>query len=95
MKLFNSCRWLQCLSLLFFLGISSFPLTNAANKDDDATVMDSLKKTYEELPDAGKFATGAVAGFGVTRFTVNKVVTVVKLAGAAFIGYVLVDRVFG
>jgi hypothetical protein len=54
MKLFSSCRWLQCLSLLFFLGISSFPLTNAANKNDDATVMDSLKNTYEELPDAGE-----------------------------------------
>lgn len=78
------------MSLLFFIGITCFPFTDAANNKDDARgVLDSLQETYEDLPDAGKFATGAVAGFGATRFTVNKVVTVAKLAGAAFIGYVL------
>lgn len=89
MKVLNSCKWLKCLSLLFFIGISCFPLTAAANNEDARGVLDSLKETYDELPDAGKFATGAVAGFGATRFTVNKVVTVVKLGGAIFIGYVV------
>jgi len=73
----DSCGTLELLS------------SSTAANDYARGILDSLKDSYDELPEAGKFATGAVAGFGVTRFTVNKVVTVVKLAGAAFIGYVL------
>lgn len=87
MNIFSSLRWLKCLTLLILIGICSFP---AHAKEQEARgVLESLKDTYEELPDAGKFATGAIAGFGVTRFTVNKVVTVAKLAGAVFIGCVV------
>ena len=60
-----------------------------AKEEDARGILDSLKESYDDLPEAGKFATGAVAGFGVTRFTVNKVVGVIKLAGAAFIAYVV------
>jgi hypothetical protein len=48
-------------------------------------VLDSLKQSYDELPESGKFVTGAAVGFTFTRFTVNKVVGVVKLAGAGFL----------
>ena len=43
------------------------------------------KKNYESLPDQGKFATGAVCGFGASKLVVNSAVKFVKFAGAAFI----------
>lgn len=83
---------MRCLACIFLslLLCSSSPVN--AKEEDARGMLDSLKESYDSLPDAGKFATGAVAGFGATRFTVNKVVTVVKLAGAAFIGYVKHDK---
>lgn len=82
----SSSRWIRCLvctiSVILLSGVPSV----RAKEEDARDMLSSLKESYDNLPDAGKFATGAVAGFGVTRFTVNKVVTVVKLAGAAFIG---------
>ena len=44
-----------------------------------------LKEKYDELPDNGKFATGAVAGFGVSRIAIKSATGVVKIAGAAFV----------
>lgn len=86
MKLLNSSRWIRCLACIASLVfLSSLPVAKA-DEESARGMLDSLKESYDSLPDAGKFATGAVAGFGATRFTVNKVVTVVKLAGAAFIG---------
>lgn len=84
MKLLNSCKWLKCLAVLFLIGA----LIVDAKEENARGVLDTLKETYDDLPDAGKFATGAVAGFGATRFTVNKVVTFVKISGAVFIGCV-------
>ena len=46
---------------------------------------DYLKEKYDDLPDNGKFATGAVAGFGVSRLAIKSATGVVKIAGAAFV----------
>ena len=78
---------MRCLTLIVSVLLCSGSVFAA--QEDGSGVLDTLKKSYDELPEAGKFATGAVAGFGVTRFTVNKVVSVVKIAGAAFIAYVV------
>ena len=51
----------------------------------DGGLYDYLKQKYDDLPDNGKLATGAVAGFGVSRVAIKSAVTVVKVAGAAFV----------
>lgn len=43
------------------------------------------RNQYKALPDQGKFATGAVVGFGASKIAVNSAVKFVKIAGAAFI----------
>lgn len=44
-----------------------------------------LKEKYDELPPKGKFASGAFLGFAGSRFAVKSAVSIVKVAGAAFI----------
>ncbi|KAG7337080.1 hypothetical protein IV203_008176 [Nitzschia inconspicua] len=51
------------------------------------------KESYENLPDQGKFATGAVCGFGASKVVVNSAVKFVKLAGAAFIATEVLEAV--
>lgn len=46
---------------------------------------DYLKQKYDDLPENGKLATGAVAGYGMSRVAIKSAVTVVKVAGAAFV----------
>lgn len=66
--------------------IASVVLISCVAADGDGGgVLDSLKQSYDELPESGKFVSGAALGFTATRFTVNKVVVVVKLAGAGFL----------
>ena len=47
-----------------------------------------LRAKYDDLPEKGKFATGAAVGFGGSRVAIKSAVSVVKVAGAAFIAYV-------
>jgi hypothetical protein len=78
----------RCVSqwMRFLVLIASVVLISGVAADGDGRgALDSLKESYDDLPDSGKFVTGAAIGFTVTRFTVNKVVTVVKLAGATFL----------
>jgi hypothetical protein len=46
---------------------------------------DYLKQKYDDLSENGKLATGAIAGFGVSRVVIKSAVGVVKVAGAAFV----------
>lgn len=81
MMLLCKSQWMRLLAL-----IASVVLISGVAADGEGRgVLDSLKESYDELPDSGKFVTGAAIGFTATRFTVNKVVTVVKLAGATFL----------
>lgn len=45
------------------------------------------------MPDKGKFATGAVVGFGASRIAIKSAVGVVKVAGAAFIATEVLNAV--
>eukprot|EP00980_Cylindrotheca_fusiformis_P030800 scaffold25436_cov127-Cylindrotheca_fusiformis.AAC.8 len=69
----------------FFLLLSLLFSPTRADENPWKDTCDYLKQKYEELPESGKFATGAVAGFGVSRVALNSAVTVVKCAGAAFV----------
>jgi len=49
---------------------------------------EDAKNLYDKLPETGKFAVGAGAGFFGSRVAVSSAVTGVKVAGAAFVVYV-------
>lgn len=49
---------------------------------------DDAKNAYDKLPEPGKFAVGAGAGFIGSRVAVSGAVTGIKVAGSAFIVYV-------
>lgn len=51
---------------------------------------EDAKNAYDKLPETGKFAVGAGAGFVGSRVAVSSAVTGVKVAGAAFVVYVVV-----
>jgi hypothetical protein len=53
--------------------------------DDGESLMGYLRSKYDDLPEKGKFATGGLLGFGVSRMAIKSAVSVVKIAGAAFI----------
>ena len=57
----------------------------SAVKADSENVLSYLREKYDDLPEKGKFATGAVVGFGASRIAIKSAVGVVKVAGAAFI----------
>ena len=59
--------------------------TTVAHADDASNVFSYLREKYDELPENGKFATGALVGFGGSRVAIKSAVSVVKVAGAAFI----------
>ncbi|CAJ1966896.1 unnamed protein product [Cylindrotheca closterium] len=59
--------------------------TTRAEESSFKNTYDYLKKKYDDLPENGKLATGAVAGYGVSRVAIKSAVTVVKVAGAAFV----------
>ena len=84
MKTFLSRRWI-IITLLAFLCVSS-----GVRADDDLKaaadgLLRQLKEKYDSLSDHGKFATGAVVGFGISRITVKSAVGIVKVAGAAYV----------
>ncbi|MGK3749514.1 MAG: hypothetical protein ACI8RD_001809 [Bacillariaceae sp.] len=59
------------------------------DEDDPKKVVEKwisqAREQYKALPDQGRFASGAVVGFGASKIAVNSAVKFVKLAGAAFI----------
>lgn len=71
------------LSILLLLSLLLAPAT--ADDNSLKGPIDFLKQKYEELPENGKFATGAITGFGLSRIALKSAVTVVKFAGAAFV----------
>jgi N12 class adenine-specific DNA methylase len=86
-------RFLLVVSMTILLNNSSVMMT-FANEDNESknSNQNTLKKwasqareQYDQLPEQGKFATGAIAGFGASKLVVNSAVKFVKIAGAAFI----------
>jgi hypothetical protein len=77
---------LATLLLLLTLCLSAAVVVNAQDEESDPrNWFKQVKKNYDNLPDQGKFATGAICGFGASKLVVNSAVKFVKLAGAAFI----------
>ena len=60
-------------------------ITSSISSASAESLVSQLKEKYDELPDKGKFATGAFAGFVGSRMAVKSAVSIVKVAGAAFI----------
>mmetsp|Transcript_12736 Transcript_12736/g.16756 ORF Transcript_12736/g.16756 Transcript_12736/m.16756 type:complete len:164 (+) Transcript_12736:81-572(+) len=83
---------------LLFLAFFACSSSTFVVKADDAVgevgdLFQNLKESYyDNLPANGKFATGAVAGFAASRFTVNRAVGALKFAGAAFIASEVIER---
>jgi hypothetical protein len=77
----NSLSLKSMLSLYLFLLVSLTSASSAVGQ----TLFSQLREKYDELPEKGKFATGAFAGFVGARVTVKSAVSVVKVAGAAYI----------
>lgn len=81
------------LSLLVLMAVALAPSSSSylvdAKKDDDkpalSQYMKQLREKYDSLPDQGKFVTGVVVGFGGSKLVTRSAVTVVKIAGAAFV----------
>lgn len=75
----TSVKSLLSLYLFFLVSLSASSAASAQSP------FSQLREKYDELSDKGKFATGAVAGFAGSRVVVKSAVSVVKLAGAAYI----------
>lgn len=56
-----------------------------ADDDGSNSILSHLRQKYDELPEKGKFAAGALVGFSGSRIAIKSAVTVVKVAGAAFV----------
>lgn len=76
---------MKVLSTKSLLVVLMMVVSLTAAADDGKNVFSYLREKYDELPEKGKFATGAVLGFGGSRVAIKSAVTVVKVAGAAFI----------
>jgi hypothetical protein len=79
-----SLKSLISCCLVVLISMTSSPSSTARAQ----SLVAQLKEKYDELPDNGKFATGAFAGFVGSRIAVKSAVSIVKVAGAAFIAYV-------
>jgi hypothetical protein len=72
--------------ILVILSLSSVTMVNADDEGITAAGLTSyLRSKYDDLPEQGKFATGAALGFGGSRIVVKSAASVVKVAGAAFV----------
>lgn len=63
----------------------TFLFVDAADGNALPQYLKQLREKYDDLPDQGKFVTGAVIGYGSSKFVTKSAVTVVKFAGAAFV----------
>eukprot|EP00428_Durinskia_dybowskii_P046548 CAMPEP_0170352310 /NCGR_PEP_ID=MMETSP0116_2-20130129/77466_1 /TAXON_ID=400756 /ORGANISM="Durinskia baltica, Strain CSIRO CS-38" /LENGTH=156 /DNA_ID=CAMNT_0010606235 /DNA_START=124 /DNA_END=594 /DNA_ORIENTATION=+ len=77
----NLFAWKRLVSLYLFLLVAQ-TLSSSAKADN---VFSYLQEKYEEMPEKGRFAAGAVAGFVGSRVAVRSAVTIIKVAGAAYI----------
>jgi hypothetical protein len=76
---------LSCNSLLSFYLFVLVTLASPSAAKGSNDVLSYLREKYDEMPEKGKFATGAAVGFGSSRIAIKSAVGVVKVAGAAFI----------
>ena len=73
--------WKRLISFYLFLLVAQ-NMSSSARADN---VFSYLKEKYEEMPEKGRFAAGAAAGFVGSRIALRSAVTVIKVAGAAYI----------
>ncbi len=73
--------WKSLLSFCLFVTV--LLTTSSSAKGDD--IVAYLKEKYEEMPEKGRFAAGAVAGFVGSRVAIKSAVSVIKVAGAAYV----------
>eukprot|EP00529_Nitzschia_sp_RCC80_P041994 CAMPEP_0113456654 /NCGR_PEP_ID=MMETSP0014_2-20120614/9000_1 /TAXON_ID=2857 /ORGANISM="Nitzschia sp." /LENGTH=177 /DNA_ID=CAMNT_0000348117 /DNA_START=52 /DNA_END=588 /DNA_ORIENTATION=- /assembly_acc=CAM_ASM_000159 len=64
---------------------SGVVFVDAADGGSLPQYLKQLREKYEAMPDQGKFVTGAVVGYGGSKLVTKSAVTVVKVAGAAFV----------
>lgn len=76
--------WKSLLSF-YLVAIVALAYSSSAKGDD---VFSYLKEKYDEMPEKGRFAAGAVVGFVGSRVAIKSAVSVIKVAGAAYIAYV-------
>jgi hypothetical protein len=85
MRLLRKLLTSLCMAVLC---LSTGAVAKPADDDFNAQAagfLKSLREKYDALPESGKFATGACIGFGGSRLAVKSAVSVVKIAGAAFV----------
>jgi len=88
-KLLISFLLLVCVTL-------SRPSTCKAAEINDPTEIlqqwvSAARQQYGNLPDQGKFATGAVVGYTTSKIAVRSAVRFVKIAGATFVATEVLD----
>ena len=76
--------------LFVFITFCSPRTVKASTLENDPTEilqgwLNTARDQYDNLPDQGKFATGAVVGFTSSKIAVKSAVRLVKLAGATFV----------
>jgi hypothetical protein len=80
-------RW--SIPFLVFLSATSHVIPVDAASDDDSGPLDFITRKYSVLSPKGKFWTGAAIGFVSSRLILDATVSVIKIGGIAYIGYVL------
>jgi hypothetical protein len=65
--------------------VGGFGFVDAVDNGSSSSVLKQLREKYDDLPEQGKFVTGAVVGYGGSKLVTKSAVTVVKFAGAAFV----------
>mmetsp|Transcript_15129 Transcript_15129/g.24483 ORF Transcript_15129/g.24483 Transcript_15129/m.24483 type:complete len:166 (-) Transcript_15129:268-765(-) len=92
------CSLALYLLLFWTTLLGSIPTAVVAAEDEDVATSvkrwaSQVREQYEQLPDQGKFVTGAVVGYGASKLVVRSAVRVVKIAGAAFIATEVLEAV--
>ena len=84
--------------LLVVLTFCSPRTVKASTLENDPTEilqkwLNTARDQYDNLPEQGKFATGAVVGFTTSKIAVNSAVKLVKIAGATFVATEMLEAV--
>ena len=75
--------------------VTLFSPANAGEVNDPTEILQQwvsqARTQYDNLPDQGKFATGAVVGYTTSKLAVRSAVKFVKIAGATFVATEVLD----
>lgn len=91
----NTRKLISFLLLLVCVTLSRPATCQAAEMNDPTEILQqwvhAARQQYENLPDQGKFATGAVVGYTTSKIAVRSAVRFVKIAGATFVATEVLD----